>query len=65
MGKAKVRKKISGYEKQLEKHIEKFKEAEERGDVGAMNYFGRELQDFLKHKEKLKGQLDPKKRKKG
>ena len=52
MGKAKVRKKISGYEKQLEKHIEKFKEAEERGDVGAMNYFGRELQDFLKQ-EKL------------
>ena len=37
MGKAKVRKKLGGYEKQLRKHIGKFKEAESRGDIGSMN----------------------------
>lgn len=44
MGKAKVRKKIEGYEKQLKKHIAKFKEAESKGDIGSMNYMARELQ---------------------
>ncbi len=38
MGKAKIRKKIEGYEKQLQKHIAKFNEAKERDDVGSMNY---------------------------
>lgn len=48
MGKASIRKKIEGYEKQLRKHIEKFKEAESRGDIGSMNYMARELSDFLR-----------------
>lgn len=38
MGKAKIRKKIKCYEEQLQKHIIKFKEAEERGAVESMDY---------------------------
>jgi len=57
MGKAKVRKKINGYEKQLKKHINKFKEAELRGDVGSMNYMAREMRDYMKRMDFLKKRL--------
>ena len=59
MGKAKIRKKVKGYEKQLKKHINKFKEAEARGDIGSMNYMARELTDYLKRREILKKRLLP------
>ena len=61
MGKASVRKKVEGYKKQLKKHIEKFKEAEDRGDIGSMNYMARELSDFMKRKKILEKRLLPKK----
>ncbi len=64
MGKAKVRKKLSGYEKQLKKHMGKFKEAELREDVGSMNYMAREMTDYLKRMDNLKIRLLPKKQKK-
>jgi len=64
MGKAKIRKKIEGYEKQLKKHIEKFKEAEERDDIGSMNYMAREMTDYLKRMDILKSRLLPKKKRK-
>lgn len=64
MGKAKIGKKLSGYEKQLAKHISKFKEAESRGEVGSMNYMARELSDFLKRKGILEKRLLPKKARK-
>ena len=64
MGKAKIRKKLEGYEKQLKKHISKFKEAEKRGDVGSMNYMAREMSDYLKRITKLKSGLLPLKSKK-
>ena len=51
MGKAKVRKKLEGYKKQLKKHIEKFKEAEDRGAVESMGYMARELSGYLKMSE--------------
>jgi len=57
MGKAKVRKKLNGYEKQLKKHINKFKEAELRGDVGSMNYMAREMRDYMKRMDFLKKRL--------
>ena len=57
MGKAKVRKKISGYEKKLKKHMSKFKEAELRGDVGSMNYMAREMKDYMKRMDFLKKRL--------
>jgi peptidoglycan hydrolase CwlO-like protein len=60
MGKANIRKKIEGYDKQLKKHIDKFKEAEERGDVGSMNYMGREITDYVKQIDKLKKRMMPK-----
>ena len=64
MGKSKIRKKLKGYEKQLIRHIGKFKEAQQRGDIGSMNYMAREMQDFLKRKEILEKKVLPKKVKK-
>jgi len=61
MGKAKLRKKVKGYEKQLKKHIGKFKEAELRDDTGSMNYMAREMKDYMKRMEFLKKRLLPKK----
>tara|TARA_Y100000310_G_C20681539_1_gene816245 strand:- start:2375 stop:2596 length:222 start_codon:yes stop_codon:yes gene_type:complete len=64
MGKANIRKKIDGYEKQIAKHIDKFKEAKDRGDVGSMNYMARELRDFMKRKDTLQSRLLPKQKQK-
>ena len=64
MGKAKVRKKLEGYKRQLEKHIDKFREAEERGDVGSMNYMAREMNDFMKRMDVMENRLLPKKKRK-
>jgi len=64
MGKAKLKKKIDGYQKQLEKHIDKFSEAEERGDVGSMNYMAREMNSFLERMEILKKRAAPKNKRK-
>ena len=64
MGKAKIKKRLSGYEKQLKKHIKKFKEAELREDVGSMNYMAREMTDYLKRMDTLKIRLLPKGQKK-
>ncbi len=64
MGKAKLRKKLEGYEKQLKKHIVKFKKAEERGASESMNYMAREMSDYLKRTDILKKKLLPKKKKK-
>lgn len=63
MGKAKIRKKLKGYEKQLKKHIGKFKEAETRGDVGSMNYMAREISDYLKRMNILKSKASKKSKK--
>ena len=60
MGKARLRKKLQGYEKQLIKHINKFKEAEDRQDAGSMNYMAREMNDFIKRMHVLKRRLKPK-----
>ena len=60
MGKAKIRKKLGGYEKQLRKHIDKFKEAEERGDIGSMNYMAREMNDYLKKMDMFKKRMKKK-----
>ena len=62
MGKAKIRKKIKGIEKQTRLHADKMKEAFERDDEGAINYMGREIKDFLKIKEKLTKKILPKKK---
>jgi len=64
MDKAKVRKKIEGYEKQLKRHMAKFKEAEERGDVGSMNYMAREMRDYIGRMDVLKEMAMPKKKRK-
>jgi len=64
MGKAKIRKKLKGYRKQLVKHIGKFKEAEAREDAGSMNYMAREMSDFIKRMGALKKRVMPKKKKK-
>ena len=64
MGKAKVRKKLGGYEKQLRKHIGKFKEAESRGDIGSMNYMAKEMDNYIKRMSKLNLRLLPKSPKK-
>ncbi len=62
MGKAKIRKKLEGYKKQLKKHIEKFKEAEERGASESMDYMAREMSGYLKRMDILKKRLLPKKK---
>lgn len=61
MGKAKIRKKIVGYEKQLKKHMEKFKEAEARGAVESMSYMADEMEEFFRRRDVLKSRLLPKK----
>lgn len=61
MGKAKLRKKIKGIEKQMKLHTDKIREAFDRDDEGAINYMGRELEDYFKIKEKLTKKLLPKK----
>jgi hypothetical protein len=53
MGKAKIRKKIDGYKKQLRKHIDKFKEAEKRGAVESMNYMAKEMRNYMQRLDKL------------
>lgn len=63
MGKAKVRKKLEGYKKQLKEHISKFKEAEKRGATESMNYMAREMSDYLRRMDKFKKRLLPKKKK--
>ena len=60
MGKAKVRKKLKGYKKQLRKHIQKFKEAEDRGAVESMDYMAKEMSDYLRRVDILKRKLLPK-----
>ena len=62
MGKAKIRKKLEGYKKQLIKHISKFREAEERGDAGSMNYMAREMKDYMKRMDLLKSRMKPRKK---
>jgi len=64
MGKAKLKKKIEGYRKQLANHIDKFKEAEERGAPESMTYMAKEMSNYLKRMDMLKSKLLPKKSKK-
>ena len=64
MGKAKVRKKLEGYKKQLKKHIEKFKEAEDRGAAESMGYMAKEMSGYLKRADVLKKRILPKKKRK-
>lgn len=61
MGKTRERKKIEGYKKQIEKHIEKFNEAKEREDEGSMNYMAKELRSMLEEMEKHKIRSLPRK----
>jgi len=61
MGKAKIRKKIGGYRKQLKKHISKFKEAESRGAAESMDYMAREMRDYMKRIDILDRRVLPKK----
>jgi len=63
MGKAKIRKKLEGYKKQLKRHIDKFKEAEEKGAIESMNYMAREMSDYIKRMDILKSKLSGKKKK--
>ena len=63
MGKAKIKKKLKGIEKQMRLHTDKIGEAFKRDDEGAINYMGREIKDFFRIKEKLAKKLLPKKKK--
>ena len=64
MGKARIKKKLEGYEKQLKKHIRKFKEAKDRGAIESMNYMAREMSDYLRRMDIFKKRLLPKKSRK-
>ena len=64
MGKARIKKKLKGYEKQLKKHISKFKEAKDRGAIESMNYVAREMSDYLRRMRIFKKRLLPKKSRK-
>tara|TARA_B100000315_G_C14305042_1_gene463629 strand:- start:137 stop:322 length:186 start_codon:yes stop_codon:yes gene_type:complete len=61
MGKAKVRKKLEGYKKQLKKHIDKFNEAKERGAIESMNYMATEMKNYINRMDILKKRLMKKK----
>lgn len=62
MGKAKIRKKLQGYKKQLQKHIGKFKEAQVRGVPESMEYMAKEMRNYMQRMDILKSRLKPKKR---
>jgi hypothetical protein len=65
MGKAKVKKKIKGFEKQFEVHQNKLSQATKKGNVGLIRYYEKELENFQKNIDKLiKRKLPKKKRKK-
>ncbi|MFH1510396.1 MAG: hypothetical protein ABIF10_01790 [Candidatus Woesearchaeota archaeon] len=64
MGKAKLKKKILGLQKQTKKHLAKFREAYDRGSKESMEYMARELADYLRQRDKLMKLLLPKKRRK-
>lgn len=62
MGKARLRKKIAGLQKQMKKHLRKFREAFDRGSGESMEYIGREVTDYLRQRDKLKKRMLPKKK---
>jgi len=64
MGKAKLKKKLLGIQKQRKKHIDKFREAFDRGDERAMNYMAREIKDYSEISDKFSRRLLPKSKKK-
>jgi hypothetical protein len=57
LGKAKVRKKLEGYKKQLQKHIAKFKEAEAQEAPESMEYMAKEMRNYMKRMDILKKRL--------
>ena len=59
MGKAKIRKKLDGYKKQLQKHIDKFKEAEKRGAPESMEYMAKEMKNYMARMDILKNRIKP------
>lgn len=62
MGKARLRKKHKGLLEQTRKHIKKFEEAIERGDIGSMEYMAREMSDYLKQIKKIDLRTLPRKK---
>lgn len=63
--KKRVRKGIESIEKQIELHKEKLRRMAEEGNVGLVNYYEKEIENFERLKEKLKWRIKPKlKRKK-
>jgi hypothetical protein len=62
-GKGRVKKGIVSIEKQIRLHKEKLSKAEE-GNVGLINYYEKEIENFERVKEKLRRKIDPKSRRK-
>lgn len=59
-GKKRSKKGIESLEKQIELHKEKLRQAEKEGNVGLVEYYEKEIQNFEQVKEKLKRRIKPK-----
>jgi|TARA_B100001964_G_C13963683_1_gene478814 hypothetical protein len=59
MGKKKYKKGIDSLDGELTKHIDKFKEAMDRDDEGAMSYMAREMDALIEEKKKREIKLLP------
>jgi len=64
MGKAKVRKNIKGFEKQLKIHKEKLSKAIKDNNVGLTRYYEKEMGHLNKNLTKWEGRNLPKKKRK-
>jgi hypothetical protein len=63
--KKRAKKGIESLEKQIDLHREKLRKAEKEGNIGLVDYYEKELENFEHVKEKLKRKTMPKlKRKK-
>jgi hypothetical protein len=62
--KKRARKGIESIERQIELHRDKLMRAEEDGNVGLINYYEKEIQNFEHVKEKLKQRVGTKSKRK-
>ena len=62
--KKRSKKGIESLEKQIKIHQEKLEKAQEKGDLGLINYYEKEIEHFERAKEKLMYRIMPKRKRK-
>ncbi len=60
MGKARMRKKITGFDKQIALHMEKLAKAAAEGNQIGMDYWAKEISNFETQRKKWQAMTKPK-----